>query len=235
MGVHMLSRRFQDALKATEEAVSLFHESEESRGEASTLVLSAQILLYGNRDFRKAREAAEEAISLFQQIGDEQGEDNAWTELERIDRIEGEQKAAAAAARQAQQQAPQGLQMTPLQQQAAAPEEQASAAAPGYEAKLVKMDLTGGLTAVTVKAQIAEVAKGLIGFDEEIEYDMPLMESGLTSNTAVLLRDSLSQQLPGISLPVTLVFDCPSIESMSGLIIENAEKAAKKAAKAMKG
>merc|ERR1712187_1016649 len=124
MGVHMLSRRFQDALKATEEAVSLFHESEESRGEASTLVLSAQILLYGNRDFRKAREAAEEAIYLFQQIGDEQGEDNAWTELERIDRIEGEQKAAAAAARQMQQQAPQGLVMT-------------------------------------VKAQIAEVAKGL--------------------------------------------------------------------------
>merc|ERR1712060_548204 len=202
--VHMLSRRFQDALKATDEAVALFYEGDESRGAASTLVLSAQILLYGNRDFRKAREAAEEAIYQFQQIGDEQGEDNAWTELERIDRIEGEQKAAAAAA-------------------------------PGYEAKLVKMDLTGGLTAVTVKAQIAEVAKGLIGFDEEIEYDMPLMESGLTSNTAVLLRDSLSQQLPGISLPVTLVFDYPSIESMSELIIENAEKAAKKAAKAMKG
>merc|ERR1712187_73602 len=124
MGVHMLSRRFQDALKATEEAVSLFHESDESRGEASTLVLSAQILLYGNRDFRKAREAAEEAIYHFQQLGDEQGEDNAWTELERIDRIEGEQKAAAAAARQMQQQAPQGLVMTPLQQQAAAPDEQ---------------------------------------------------------------------------------------------------------------
>merc|ERR1712039_294138 len=208
--------------------------SEESRGEASTLVLSAQILLFGNRDFRKAREAAEEAIYLFQQIGDEQGEDNAWTELERIDRIEGEQKAAAAAARQFQQQQPAGLQMTPLQQQQE-PQEQASAAAPGYEAKLVKMDLTGGLTTATVKAQIAEVAKGLIGFDEEIEYDMPLMESGLTSNTAVLLRDSLSQQLPGISLPVTLVFDYPSIESMSELIVENAEKAAKKAAKAMKG
>merc|ERR1712187_911310 len=102
--------------------------------------------------------------------------------------------------------------------------------APGYEAKLVKMDLTGGLTAVTVKAQLAEVAKGLIGFDEEIEYDMPLMESGLTSNTAVLLRDALTQQLPGISLPVTLVFDCPSISSMTDLIIENAEKAAKKKA-----
>jgi len=233
--VHMLSTRFADALKAVEEAVTLFRETGEERAEASTLVLYAQVLLYGNKDFRRARETAEEAIYLFQQIGDAAGEDSAWTELERIDRIEGEQKAAAAAARQMQQQqmAPQGgLTLTPLAPQMDAQE---AVSAAGYEAKMVKMDLSGGLNAETVKQQIAEVAKGLIGFDEEIEYDMPLMESGLTSNTAVLLRDSLSQQLPGISLPVTLVFDYPSIESMSELILENAEKAAKKAAKAMKG
>merc|ERR1712087_186586 len=107
-------------------------------------------------------------------------------------------------------------------------------AAPGYEAKLAKLDIGAGLSPDILRNQISEVAKGLIGFDEDIEIDMPLMESGLTSNTAVLLRDALTQQLPGISLPVTLVFDYPSISSMTELIMENAEKAAKKAAKALK-
>merc|ERR1712242_240767 len=111
-----------------------------------------------------------------------------------------------------------------------APPEQASAAAPGYEAKLAKLDIGAGLSPDILRNQISEVAKGLIGFDEDIEIDMPLMESGLTSNTAVLLRDALTQQLPGISLPVTLVFDYPSISAMTDLIIENAEKAAKKKA-----
>merc|ERR1712113_986184 len=106
-----------------------------------------------------------------------------------------------------------------------------SAAAAAYQVNLTKMDLSGGLDVEMLKGTIRETAKGLIGVDEEIEFDMPLMESGLTSGTAVLLRDALSQQLPGVNLPVTMVFDYPSITSMSELIMENAEKAAKKAAK----
>merc|ERR1719361_884408 len=110
-----------------------------------------------------------------------------------------------------------------------------AAAGAGYEAKLMKLDLGAGLDPAQLKGQILEVTKGLIGYDEDIDYDNPLMESGLTSNTAVLLRDALTQQLPGINLPVTLVFDYPSIEMMSELIVENAAKAAKKAKKALKG
>merc|ERR1712190_339733 len=106
-----------------------------------------------------------------------------------------------------------------------------SAAGAGYEAKLMKLDVGSGLDPAQLKSQILEVTKGFTGSDEDIEYDMPLMESGLTSNTAVLLRDALTQQLPGVNLPVTLVFDYPSIEMMSELIVENAAKAAKKAAK----
>merc|ERR1711879_674946 len=171
-------------------------------------------------------------IWLFQEIADTKGEDDAWSELERIDKYDSEQRAL----QQQQWQQQQLMQQQQFQGGAPpmggdAPEaEQASAAAPGYEAKLMKLDLGAGLSAEVLKNQISEVAKGLIGFDEDIEVDMPLMESGLTSNTAVLLRDALTQQLPGISLPVTLVFDYPSIASMTDLIIENAEKAAKKKA-----
>merc|ERR1712039_1038106 len=94
-----------------------------------------------------------------------------------------------------------------------------AAAGAGYTANLQKMDVSAGLDEGMLKGQIAEAAKGLIGYDEDIEFDMPLMESGLTSNAAVVLRDALTQQLPGVNLPVTLVFDYPSISAMSELIM----------------
>merc|ERR1712060_622186 len=108
-----------------------------------------------------------------------------------------------------------------------------SAARGGYEAKLSKIEVGAGMDANIIKNQVHEITKGIIGYDEDIEYDMPLMESGLTSNTAVVLRDQLVENLPGSPLPVTLIFDYPSIQSMAELIVENAEKAAKKAARAL--
>merc|ERR1711904_384356 len=60
------------------------------------------------------------------------------------------------------------------------------------------LDTSGGLDDAIVRAKITEVAVRIIGDDEEIEADSPLMESGLTSNTAVLLRDELTQEIPGI-------------------------------------
>merc|ERR1711972_408599 len=133
-----------------------------------------------------------------------------------------------------QAQAGGGLNLQPLnlQQDMPAPEVSQAGGGGGYEAKLVKLDTSSVLEFGTIKTQITEITKGIIGYDDDIEADMPLMESGLTSNTAVLLRDALVQQLPGIPLPVTLIFDYPSIASMGELIVETSEKQAKKAAKA---
>merc|ERR1712187_431431 len=96
-----------------------------------------------------------------------------------------------------------------------------SQAGGGYQAQLTKIDVSVGLDASAIRHQVHEITKGIIGFDEDIEYDMPLMESGLTSNTAVVLRDQLTESLPGIPLPVTLIFDYPSIQAMTELIVEN--------------
>jgi len=41
------------------------------------------------------------------------------------------------------------------------------------------------------------------------------------------MRDELTQELPGINLPVTLVFDYPSVASMVELIMESSAKAIK--------
>jgi len=237
----LMNAKVPDALKASDEALKVFSDAGIAQGEAATLLLQADIALL-QQDIGKARELGEEAVYLFQQLQDGEGEDMGWTSLERVQAREAEiyeeqQKQEQLRQQwQMQQWAMQAGQM-PMQQYEAPPEEAAASAAAGggYEAKLMKLDVGAGLDPTVLKAQIMEVTKGLIGYDEDIEYDNPLMESGLTSNTAVLLRDALTQQLPGVNLPVTLVFDYPSISAMSELIVENAAKAAKKAKKALKG
>merc|ERR1719499_340834 len=185
---------------------------------------------------------AEEAVYLFQKLNDPRGEEQGWEVIDNIEKAEAERREAEQqqqllqwqqqqAWMQSQQQAA-GLQLTPLQQQPQQEEAQASAARGGYEMKLQKLDMSGVLDGAVVKNQILEITKGVIGYDDDIEVDVPLMEAGLTSNTAVLLRDSLSQQLPGIPLPVTLIFDYPSIGSMTDLIVESSERIAQKKAKA---
>lgn len=238
----MMNGKVGEATKAAEEALNTFKGANFAQGEGAALVLLADIYLF-NRDLAKARELGEEGVYLFQSAGDADGEDMAWTEIERIDKVEGEMREAQMREQQMRDQWQMqqwAMQQGGGQQQWAPVEPQGEEAAPSaaggnYEAKLTKLDVGAGLDPTQLKNQILEITKGLIGFDEDIEYDMPLMESGLTSNTAVLLRDSLTQVLPGVNMPVTLVFDYPSITAMSELIVENAARAAKKAKKAISG
>lgn len=232
----MVAVKGQEAIKAAEEGQKCLRDCGDMRGEGGILVLLSNIQLQIFREYGKAKDAAEEAVYCFQQVGDAQGEDQAWEMLDKIDKASGAQAAAQQAMMMQAQMAAMGpTQIMPLPQQGGGADEVSemmpSAARGGYDPKLAKLDMTGSLSVEVVHQQIAEVAKGLIGADDEIEVDMPLMEAGLTSNTAVLLRDALMQNMPGISLPVTLTFDYPSISSMGELVMENAQKAAIKAAK----
>merc|ERR1712050_291313 len=234
---NLMNGKAAEAIKEAENASNVFKGCSYTEGEAASLVLLADTYLF-NRDIPKARDLGEEGVYLFQSVGDADGEDMAWTEVERIEKLEGEIREQQAREQQMRDQWQ--MQQWQMQQggQQWAPQESYEEAAPsaaggGYEAKLMKLDVGSGLDPAQLKSQILEVTKGLIGYDEDIEYDMPLMESGLTSNTAVLLRDALTQQLPGVNMPVTLVFDYPSISAMSDLIVENAARAAKKAKKAL--
>mmetsp|Transcript_65918 Transcript_65918/g.204032 ORF Transcript_65918/g.204032 Transcript_65918/m.204032 type:complete len:828 (-) Transcript_65918:89-2572(-) len=233
----LMNGKISEASKAAEEALGIFRSTGAAQGEASALVLLSDINSH-NQEFGRARELAEEGVYLFQQIGDVEGEDQGWNQLERIEKVEAEirerqqQQQQQWQMQQAAAMMAQGQGLTPIPQETYEEAAPSAAAGGGYEAKLAKLDISAGLDPNMLKGQILEVTKGLIGYDEEIEFDAPLMESGLTSNTAVLLRDSLTQQLPGVNLPVTLVFDYPSIQAMSELIMENAAKAAKKAARA---
>merc|ERR1719343_671038 len=86
------------------------------------------------------------------------------------------------------------------------------------------LQMTKGMDIAVVKNKIQEVATAIIGDADDIEADTPLMEAGLTSNSAVLLRDELTKDLPGINLPPTLIFDYPSVQAISDFVVDASKK-----------
>jgi len=217
--VHMLRSKVDDALEASDEAVVIFRECGDYHSEASALLLSADALRV-IRNHKESKAAASEALSLYKQFGDTTGEELAQQILDFIQQVEDSIKQQQMAAQQMQYQP---LQMTPLQMQQETPQQAASVARTD-RARGPALDVSGGLELDVVKNKVLEIASRITGAEDgEIESDTPLMEAGLTSNSAILLRDELSQELPGITLPVTLVFDYPSISAMSDLIVESSK------------
>merc|ERR1711933_110178 len=80
------------------------------------------------------------------------------------------------------------------------------------------LDAKAGLDIQVVRNKVLDLAAAIIGESDELESDTPLMEAGLTSNSAVILRDELSKDIPGVSLPPTLIFDYPSVSAMADFI-----------------
>merc|ERR1719282_1137398 len=52
------------------------------------------------------------------------------------------------------------------------------------------LDLSGGAPEETMKSELVEIAVCITGAEDmEIEFDTPLMEAGLKSNSAILMCD----------------------------------------------
>merc|ERR1712224_930753 len=47
-----------------------------------------------------------------------------------------------------------------------------------------------------IAGKVKEIALGIIGEGDELDLDTPLMEAGLTSSTAVLLKDEVNEDIP---------------------------------------
>mmetsp|Transcript_35149 Transcript_35149/g.79290 ORF Transcript_35149/g.79290 Transcript_35149/m.79290 type:complete len:517 (+) Transcript_35149:67-1617(+) len=205
------------------------------------LLLSRAELASGNVGHMRAWDAASQAVRIFQELRDKESEEEANQLLYEIDDAmrqahgmpsraeEAEQLAAAQQAFMLQQQAAPGgtAQALPSMSLPALPappggtlattEKKPSGAATGdVEAAL---SLSGGsLDAAVLRPQILKLAVAIIGDDEDIETDTPLMEAGLTSNSAVLMRDTLRKELEGVNLPPTLIFDYPSVAAIAEFI-----------------
>eukprot|EP00747_Dinoflagellata_sp_TGD_P186601 gnl/TRDRNA2_/TRDRNA2_43703_c0_seq1.p1 gnl/TRDRNA2_/TRDRNA2_43703_c0~~gnl/TRDRNA2_/TRDRNA2_43703_c0_seq1.p1 ORF type:complete len:156 (+),score=47.50 gnl/TRDRNA2_/TRDRNA2_43703_c0_seq1:46-468(+) len=118
--------------------------------------------------------------------------------------------------------------LSPQQLQALMQQQQAMDAGGGGESKVVAARQKGealslaGASEESIKKKIEEVAMGILGLDDgdDLEGDMPFMNAGLTSASSVLFRDELASEMPGVNLPFTLVFDYPSVNAVTDLIME---------------
>jgi len=228
--VHAATGEIELSLSTAKEAVKLFSTVGDSRGEGYGNVLIAQ----AQAELKKwdvAQKHANAAMKLFNKVKDDSGKEFAETLLTKIEKNMPKPEPVYAAAPVAW--GPPGgakawntgpsMQMS-MQMDMAGP----AADDAGAKVAMRKRDGPGLdlslLTEEVLIGKIKEVALAIIGDDGEVDGDTPLMEAGVTSSTAVILKDELSSEVPGVKLPPTLIFDYPSINAISEYIMETVGK-----------
>lgn len=71
--------------------------------------------------------------------------------------------------------------------------------------------------------QVRHIVEEIVGMDDFTDDDA-LMQHGIHSHNAVLLRDALSKEFSGPNMPHTLIFDYPSVMDLTDYIVERARK-----------
>eukprot|EP00930_Biecheleria_cincta_P055399 TRINITY_DN4171_c0_g2_i1.p1 TRINITY_DN4171_c0_g2~~TRINITY_DN4171_c0_g2_i1.p1 ORF type:complete len:858 (-),score=238.66 TRINITY_DN4171_c0_g2_i1:73-2646(-) len=89
----------------------------------------------------------------------------------------------------------------------------ASSSAPSEVAAFVPPD------PAVMKSHIIAMVKNMVGGGDEVDGDTPLMESGVDSLASVELRTQLQQEFK-INLPSTVMFNYPTIEGLTGLLVD---------------
>ncbi|CAE7277543.1 HERC2, partial [Symbiodinium necroappetens] len=219
--------RFLEALGSLDEAVLRFRELDEYGLEANALLLACDNLFALNRA-REAAEAATEALTLYQHCQDLEGEERARVLLKHPSLI------ATARPSEPRPGAPgpiPGADATPvwLQQADAPVEEAAPVAARAVQRSTGPALDMASITPEAVMAKVRDIVSAVTGTElEEIDTETPLMEAGLTSSSAIVMQETLSKEL-GMKLPMTLVFDYPTIADMAEMVQEQTSQKAIKA------
>lgn len=230
---HMQHSALQTAesLQTAEEAIEIFEELGDQCQKAHVLCLQADAHL-GNNNAEKALVLVNKALAIFQDNDDRRGEAVAMKILDDITGPQVEEQPVI----QDQWTPEQWAQWQEWQKQ-----QQAKGAGKGSQggppAQLQKVQqnqrqsraVTGerlsmnNLSVDSVRSRLNEIVKATVGLDdtEEFDLDQPLMQVGITSRSAVELRNTLSAEIPGVDLPFTLIFDYPSVASISDMVLEN--------------
>lgn len=209
-----------EAINAAMDSAKFFRDAKDLQWEAHALMLLANIYLVWTAQFKLAQNVSEEAVWLLQQVKDKEGENHAWEMLERVRKAYDTHQLNAIRQRNLAIPAAGNAQVPAIGGPEALAPEQDRSAAQSVATRGPALELGTVVTADDVSKIVLEVALELIGDDEDIEADMPLMEAGLTSNAAVLLRDHISRQIPSVKLPATLSFDYPSVAAITDLIMD---------------
>mmetsp|Transcript_98177 Transcript_98177/g.249105 ORF Transcript_98177/g.249105 Transcript_98177/m.249105 type:complete len:571 (-) Transcript_98177:38-1750(-) len=232
-------REAETQLKAATQA---FRKARQHRSRAEALLLWSEASL--QRGFlQDARAQSQRALELFEQFGDIEGQAKVQEMNARIDQAhDPEAMEKKLQLEDAQRKERDRLEAEMYQAMRAEAEEAFKAVergSPGEQndwraemAKLFKgmsggqnvssrgqeLGVTAGIDRSLIMAKVTQSVYTIVGGGEVVEADLPLMEAGITSNSAVLLRDELIREIPGISLPPTLIFDYPSIGEIAGYI-----------------
>mmetsp|Transcript_75247 Transcript_75247/g.92440 ORF Transcript_75247/g.92440 Transcript_75247/m.92440 type:complete len:244 (+) Transcript_75247:3-734(+) len=218
--------RIDDALKSAAEANEVAEELGSEREKANVMCLEADIH-HTNGNSNKALVLVNKALAIFQEYRDSRGE---WIAMNILEQITGppeeptqqsewtEEQWAQWNAWQQQQGAASGSGGAVPQAIQKATEEQRVRRRTDPGAKLD----VAHISTDTVRKRVEEIVRFTADLDDEpIELDQPLMQVGVTSRTAVGLRNMLSEELPGVDLPFTLIFDYPSVASISDHVMDS--------------
>lgn len=229
------------AFAAVDEALTIFRTQQDEVNTAATMCIEADVhLVSGNT--QRALSVVNKALTIFRDHGDVRGE---WVALGIVEHITGppeedEPEEQQWTEEQMQQYMMQQWQQQQQQEQAlqpAAPQEQAVAKPKRAPRELTGAKLeSGSLSMELVGRRLLEIVKVTadIEDDDELQLDQPLMQMGVTSKVAVVLRNALSEELPGVNLPHTVAFDYPTVNMMAEAIMEQESAARPRGKKALR-
>jgi len=227
------------AAKVSKEATEAAKRVGDLQAEASARCIMAQIHIFNGRPQSEILEALEEAMALAVEGGEPKIEGTALLLKAEVHLQAEELKDALNAARQAQlllkdadtaSKAKVEEILDRLRVHEFRVDEAPSARATygGFDPRLAAMmpAMVSGPDPATVRATIQEVTRKMVGKEDDVEADMPLMDIGINSMNAVLFRNKLTSEFADIQLPTTLVFDYPTVKALSSLVVEQTSAAA---------
>jgi len=224
-GTRLFHEAFDKALKAANNAVVLSRRMKSKPLIASALHTLAEVYSLDRRG-REALKAAKEAVLLFREDGEQRDEASSLIVCSEAQFMLGAKQKAIEVAnsalelfRQIGDQAGEMKAMNALERL----QPRATGMLPDspvtQESQIVpKRESSKVADIQSIAAKIKVAAENLVGLDEEIDLDAPLMQSGLTSNAVVLLRNELTKEFPSANMPYTLVFDYPSVNAITNFM-----------------
>jgi len=214
------------AQKVSDEAMTTFGELNDEVNQACVMCVQADIQLV-NGSKHRALQLAEKALKIYQEKGDSRGE---WVASNIREHIVGppepEQIEEPAENEWTEEQWRLWEEWQQSEQQKQQQQGGGQALAVHKKKKQIvlsgeKLDMANATTEA-VQRRVSEIVASTIEMDEdeEMQLDTPLMQLGVTSKTAVVLRNALSEELPGLQLPFTMVFDFPSVNAMTDMVMD---------------
>merc|ERR1712048_140231 len=183
-------------------ALERFVEVGDVLSEASALVMQAKVYMQGDM-LKQSLSAARQGLILFQEEKNEKGEALANEVLDQLRGFE-----FRVDERYIEGPGPEAIEGMPRR------------GGPQVTSLQAIEEVTKQLDRNNVIDTIQSVTKKMVGSTEDVALDNPLMDIGITSMNAVLFRNKLGGEFEGVDLPVTLVFDYPTIRGLVDIVLD---------------